>query len=1080
MTQPGDDERGAIAWFARNPVAANLLMGLILVLGGMAAFRLKREVFPSTDLNRVSVSVPYPGASPEEVEEGICMRIEEEVQGIAGIKEVQSVAAEGSGTVDVEVLPGESVAKVMEEVKNRVDAITSFPEEAERPVISRPTVTRQVINVAVAGDTDEASLKRLGERVRDELLSLGTITKAELLAARPYEVSVEVSELALRRNGLTFDEVAEAVRRSSLDLPGGTIKTEGGEVLLRTKGQAYVGAEFEALPVVTRPDGTRVLLGDVATVVDGFADQDLVARFDGKPAVLVTVFRVGEQDAFAVADAVHEYIARTQPGLPPGIALTAWRDDSALLRSRQDLLVSNALQGLVLVFVLLALLLRFKLAWWAIAGLPVSVLGALWLMPYFDFSLNMISLFAFILVTGILVDDAIVVSENVYTRLCNGEDPLGAAIRGTKEVAVPVTFAMLTTVAAFAPMFDLGGNFRKVWQTIPFIVIACLLFSWLESKFVLPAHLVHVRAPRPGDRPHVLARGWGLLQWPFQRLLDLGTARVYRPLLRLTLRWRYLAVAAACAVLLFVGGLVAGGRIPFRFLPEVEGDNIVALLRMPQGTPARTTARALARVEAAALALRSEVDARSSAPGAGSVIRHILTTVGDQPYATEQQRNQGGIDAAFGGANLGEVNIQLAPSEERTVSAVELMGRWRELAGEVPDAVELTYSSSLFNAGADVDVRLSHPDMGELEAAATELKERLRSYAGVTDIADSFRAGKRELRLQVRPAAEALGLSLADLAGQVRQGFYGEEAQRIQRGREEIKVMVRYPEAERRSLGDLEAMRIRTPAGDEVPFAAVAEVDASRGYATIRRADRARKVNVTAKVDPAAPVTPGKIVATLTADVLPELRARHPGLGFEFEGQAQEQADTIGSLVRGFAVALFAIFALMAIPLKSYVQPILIMTAIPFGLVGAVLGHILLGMGLSIMSMFGLVALTGVVVNDGIVLVDFVNRARRAGVPLEQAVREVGVARFRPILLTSSTTFIGLLPLISEKSVQAQFLIPMAVSLGFGVLFATAITLLMLPATYLILHDAGRGLAPVGRAWRWLFAGRAPPARGAA
>ncbi|MEZ5967171.1 MAG: efflux RND transporter permease subunit [Planctomycetota bacterium] len=1051
--------KGVIAWFARNGVAANLLMVLVLAAGLISVATIKKEVFPAADLNLVSVTVLYPGAAPEEVEEGICMRIEEEVQGIAGIERVQSVAAEGVGTVTIEVIAGEDLTKVRDEVKNRVNAITSFPVEAEKPVVSEPSLVRQVINVAICGDVEENVLKRAGERVRDDLLASGHITKTELVSVRPYEISIEVAEHALRRFGITFADVADAVRRSSMDLPGGAVKTTGGEILLRTKGQAYHGPEFEDIVVLTRPDGTRLRVADVATVRDGFADTDLISRFDGKPGVLVQVYRVGDQSAFEVAQTVYDYVERSPALLPPGVTLTPWRDDTAILKSRLDLLIRNGLQGLILVFLSLALFIRFKLAFWVTLGIPVSFLGTFALMGWGDVSVNMISLFAFIVVLGIVVDDAIVVSENVDHYIEDGMPGLQAATLGTQQVTVPVVFSVLTTVVAFLPMFFVEGNFRKVWQTIPFVVVGTLVFSLVESKLVLPSHLAHMRKVDKRSQ-HVFARVWSLVQSPFQLGLRAFVGWVYRPVLRAALHFRYVTIALGIATLIVTVGWVAGGRLPFRFLPNLEGDNAIALLRMPQGTPLEVTRGAIARIEAAALSLRDDLAAR----GESDLVRHVLTTVGDQPYALEQRRNQGSIDQAAGGAHLGEVNIQLSPSEERDITAEEIVVQWRERVGVITDAVELTFSSALISAGEDINLRLSCPDFAALQAAADEVESELAQFAGVSEITDSFRIGKREAKLRLRPEAENLGLSLAGVAQQVRHAFYGDEAQRIQRGREEVKVMVRYPEEGRRSLGDLEDMRLRTPGGDEIPFAGAVVVDEGRGFSTIQRTDRARKVNVTAKVD-AKETTPGDVIAALNTDVLPRLAAKHPGLTWAYEGQAEERTKTLGSLGRGYLVALLGIFALMAIPLRSYFQPLIIMFAIPFGLVGAVWGHMILGMDLSIMSMFGLVALTGVVVNDSIVLVDFVNNARARGVALATAVLESGVQRFRPILLTSLTTAAGLTPLILEKSFQAKFLIPMAVSLGFGVIFSTVTSLIMVPSLYIILDDIGRLLRPLGRLW---------------
>ncbi len=1046
--------KGVVAWFAANGVAANLLMALILGLGILTLPQIREEVFPELTTETISITMLYPGAAPEEVEEGICVRIEEAIQSLEGIDRITSTAAENVGTVIVEVLEGEDVRELLDEVKSRVDAIDTFPEEAEEPVIQEVTIRRQVINVAVSGRAGEKTIKKLAEQVRDEISALPGITQVELANARPYEVSIEVSEQDLRRWGLSFDRVAQAIRRSSLDLPGGAVKTRAGEVLLRTKGQAYDARDFENLVLLTRPDGSRILLGDVARVVDGFAETDQTARFDGNPAVLVQVFRVGDQSALDIAGRVKAYVAEAQPRMPEGISLTTWQDDSKVLQSRLNLLLRNGRAGLALVVITLALFLRLGLAFWVSLGIPISFLGALSFMPGLDVSINLISLFAFIVVLGIVVDDAIVVGENIYSRQEAGDPPLEASVRGASEVLTPVVFGVLTSVAAFSPLLQVPGSTGRIMQVIPLIVIPVLMFSLVESLLILPNHLTHSQArsrkPRRGLSP---AAPWRRFQNAFAGGLRWVIQRLYLPSLAAALRWRYLTLATGVAILLLAVGLVGGGFLRFSFLPDVEADNVVALLTMPQGTPVEVTAEAVRRLENSALELRREID--GGRPSQESVFRHLLASIGDQPFRTDQRRGGGDLGASFSGAHLGEVNIELAPSEERDIGSSEIARRWRELTGPIPDAVELTFSSSLFSTGEAVNVQLAGPDLDRLRGAAEELKERLARYPGVFDIADSFRAGKAEVKLEIKPAAEAFGLSLADLARQVRQAFYGEEAQRIQRGRDEVKVMVRYPRSQRESLGDLESMRIRTPAGGEIPFSNVAEYRLGRGFSTIRRVDRQRAVNVTADVDETR-ITANEVLADLEARVLPELLAGVPGTTYSLEGEQREQRETLGGLFEGFAIALLLIYTLLAIPLRSYVQPLLIMSAIPFGLVGAVVGHIVMGQDLTILSGFGIVALAGVVVNDSLVLIDRVNQGRRQGGDIGQALLEAGASRFRPILLTSLTTFAGLTPLLLEKSLQAQFLIPMAISLGFGVLLATGIILVLVPSGYWVLDDCKR------------------------
>jgi len=1044
----------AIAWFARNGVAANLMMVLILVAGVMTLSRVKVEVFPEFSLDLITISVEYLGASPEEVEEGVNIRIEEEIQGLDGVKKITSMANENMGVVSVELELGADASKALDDIKSRVDAIDTFPVETEKPVYTEVTNRQQVINLAVSGPADEKTLRKIADQVRDELSAMPEITLVELANARPYEISVEVSETALRRYGLTFDAVAQAVRQSSLDLPAGSIKTAGGEILLRTKGQAYVGRDFEDLVLFSRSDGSQLLLGDVAEVKDAFAETDQFSLFNGEPAVLINVFRTGDQSPLQISRIVTEYAEETQKRMPEGIELSTWLDAAKILRDRLSLLTRNGLQGFVLVILILALFLRFRLSLWVSLGIPISFLGAMWLMPTFDVTVNLISLFAFIVVLGIVVDDAIIVGENIHRHQHAGGTGIQGAIEGANEVSIPVLFAVLTTVAAFSPLLRIEGMMGKVMGVVPLIVIPTLLFSLIESLLILPAHLSHGR--RDKKARWFLTRAWARFQGGFVSGLDWFIEKVYRPGLDLGLRYRYITLSIGIGTLLVTLGIVIGGFIQFTFFPSVEADYISAAITMPQGTPAEVTGEAVRILERTA----READDQLSAENGGSAYRHVQAVVGDQPYLVQQSRNIGAAGASLSAAHRGEVTIELVPSEDRHVSSEALMARWREITGAIPEAVEVTFTASLFSAGEDVNVQLTGRDIDELREVARKVKSDLGTYAGVYEITDSFREGKQELRLNIKPAAEIYGLRLADVARQVRQAFYGEEAQRVQRGRHDIRVMVRFPESERSSLGDVENMRIRTPAGLEVPFNEVAEVDMGRGYASIKRVDRRRAVNVTASVN-AEEVAAGDIIRDLDTKILPRILAEHPGVLYSFEGQQAEQRDTMMGLARGFGIALFIIFALLAIPLRSYLQPVIIMSAIPFGLVGAVWGHIIMGLNLTVLSMFGIVALAGVVVNDSLVMVTFVNRRREAGATIEEAAREAGAARFRPILLTSLTTFGGLTPLLLETSMQAQFLIPMAVSLAFGVMFSTFITLILVPSEYLILED-------LKRAGRWL------------
>ena len=1055
--------RGGIAWFARNPVAANLMMAFIIASGVIGSGAVTEEIFPEVDLDRISISVPYLGAAPEEVEEGVVIRIEEAIQGVDGIKEIVSTASEGNASIMVELELGADARRVVDEVKNNVDAITTFPLETEQPIIRELIARNQVADVSISGQTDIFALKLLAEEVRDELSALPDITQVDVVSAPPYEISIEVSEVALRRHGMTFDQVADAVRRSSLDLPGGSVRTDGGEILLRTIGQAYRGAEYENLVFWTRADGSRLRLADVATVIDGFAETDQFARFDSAPTVMVSVFRTGDQSALDIADSIDQYVDDKQAQMPAGVSMVIWQDQAEVLNDRLSLMMRNGATGFVLVFVVLALFLQLRLAFWVSLGIPISFLGAIALMPTFGVTVNVISLFAFILVLGIVVDDAIIVGENIFRHQEDHGDGMRGSIEGAREISKPVVFAVLTTVAAFMPLMFVPGMMGKIFRVIPLIVVPCLLFSLIESLAILPAHLAHMKKRKTGSG------SWYRFQQFFANGLKSFVRRCYQPTLETALNWRYVTAAIGLATLILTGGMVLGGWTSFHFFPSIEADFMAASVTMPQGTPVDVTSAAVEKIEVGATRLRARLEQETGM----DYFRHVSTAIGDQPMAGRRGGPMGPVQTTAA-ANVGEVTVELAPAETRSYTSEQLGNLWREATGPIPEAVDLNFSMSMMTPGDDVDVQLAGPDVDRLRDAANAVKSRLAAYAGIYEISDSFRAGKEEMQLGIKPAAETLGLTLQDLGRQVRQAFYGEEAQRIQRGRDDIRVMVRYPQDERRSLGDLENMRIRTPNGGEVPFSQVAQVEPGRGYASIKRVDRNRAVNVTASVDPSV-TTSGAVIADLRERILPEVLADYPGVFYTFEGAQAEQADAVGGLQRGFALALLMIFALLAVPLRSYVQPLIIMAAIPFGLVGAIWGHMLLGLDVTMMSMFGLVALTGVVVNDSLVMVDFINRARSVhtevgrrvrkeggaqsdryefeSTGLKLAIREAGSNRFRPILLTSLTTFFGLAPLMLERSMQAAFLVPMAVSLAFGVLFATVITLILVPTAYLILDD---------------------------
>ena len=932
---------------------------------------------------------------------------------------------------------------VLNEIKSQVDGINSFPAETERPIVSKVSLARRVLQIALYGEANERSLKELGRQMRREIAALDGISQVTVSYIRPYEISIEVSEQDLRRYQLTLDQVALAVRNASLDMPGGTIRTKTGEILIRATGQAYDAREFSDIVLVTRSDGTRIRLGDIADVRDGFEEGDLIARFNNKPAVVVNVSQVGTEDLIQIAADTRAYLAEIESKLPAGIDYEVWVDSSLELEERLDVLVNNALGGLALVLIILALFLQLKLALWVAVGIPVAMLGTIAAFPYADLTISTIAVMAFILVLGVLVDDAIVVGERVYAHEQLGKAPLDAAVDGTWEVSVPVIFGVLTTVAAFLPLILVEGRMADFFAPIGYIVMIALLFSIIESQLILPAHLAHRRRPPPGTVP---TGGWSKLQYLLARRLEFFAANVYQPLVQQAIDWRYATTALGLGVLILAIALIASGRVVFGFFPAVEGNRIYATLEMPVGVPSAVTVRAAQQIERAASELNRQLteELGSDYP----IVRNTLTSIG-----VNVDRDGPGRPAMAGRSNLAELVIDLVPLEERqNLSAKVVAGRWRDLVGPIPDAVSLKFDSSTFNAGNPIEYQLRGPDVQELRLAAEELKAELTRYSGVFDIADSFRAGKQEIQLELLPEARNLGLTLNDLASQVRGAFYGVQAQRVARGEEDVRVMVRLPEDERRSIGNLEEMYLRTPAGIEVPFSSVARFELARGFSKIGRRDGVRQVEVFADIDRTI-VSPEEVSASIRQQVIPRLAAKYTAIEFDLGGEQEERMKAMGGLAAGAVLSLILIYMLLAIPLKSYLQPLVIMSVIPFGAVGAIFGHWIMGIKLAFFSALGIVALSGVVVNASLVLVDYVNRRRRDGVQLEAALRESCVTRFRPIMLTSVTTFVGLIPLMLTRTPATAPFLPMAVSLAWGVLFATFITLLLVPSLYRIVED---------------------------
>ncbi len=1054
---------GLIEWFTKNSVAANILMIAIVSAGIYSGVNtIVFQEFPDYPSRGITVSVPYPGSTPSEVEQAIITRLEEELYDVEGIKEMVSRATSSSGTVTLEIEDGYDMSLALDTIKNRVDSIRTFPVEAEKPRVSLPERGERVITAVVSGDLSEMELKRLGEQIRDEITNIPGITIASLKATRPYEISVEVSESTLREYGLTLQDLTNSIRQHSLDLSAGRIKSAGGDIMLRTSQQAYTQSEFEEIVVFTRADGTRITVGELANVSDGFDETPIVSRFNGERSVAIDVYRVGSQNILELGTAVKDYLELKRDQLPEGISLEYWRDDSDRIAQRLNTLKGSAIFGYVLVIGILSLFLRPSLAFWVALGIPIAFSGAFFLLPLMGITLNLITLFAFILVLGIVVDDAIVTGENVYQRMQAGENSLDATIRGTQEVAVPVIFGVLTTIAAFYPLVEMTGWRGNIFKQIPFVVIPVLLFSLIESKLILPAHLKHCR---PIDNANTAKKN---VFMRFQRGIANGLERFvqnyYRPSLEVCLRYRYAVLVIFIGMLgVFVARYMAG-HLSYTTFPRIPRDSVTVTLRMPVGTSFDSTQRIVDRIEDAALTLQTNLEEEHGA----ELIKNIFATAGGRPFSS--WRSTAGI------AEEGEIVLELATIQPEGVSVGtrEVSMGLRGLIGPVPEAESLTIAFSR-GGGDAVNVQLEGPRIDELTEASKELQRKLATYAGLYDIEDSFQRATEELELELKPEAVHLGVTSRQLASQVRQAFYGSEAQRIQRGRDDIRVMVRYPESERRSIAALHSMKIRTQDGTEVPFEEVARVVPGKSLPSIQRFDRNRIIRVTAAGDENQ-TDEEAIQSDLEQNYLPDLVSQYSGMSFTLQGNAAEARDNNAQLVNGIYFVLLVVYVLLAIPFKSYVQPFIVMTAIPFGIVGAVMGHDLMSFvyetvlqretnpvgNVTMMSILGMLALSGVVVNDSLVMVDFINQRRKEGMPLASAVRLAGVRRFRPILLTSLTTFAGLLPLMFESSRNAQFLIPMAVSLGWGILFATLITLYFVPLTNLVVNDISNFL-------RWVY-----------
>jgi multidrug efflux pump subunit AcrB len=1016
-----EERRGPIAWMIHNRVTPNLLMLVLMAGGFLMSTQIKQEVFPEFQLDVINVSVSYPGASPAEVEQGILLAIEEAVRGIDDIDEVDATATEGSGQVRLELAAGVDAQRVYQDVQQAVDRIRTFPEDAERPEVSLLTRRREVLTLQIYGDIDEWTLRELAEQVRDALLQDPGITQVDLRGARDFEIHLEVPRENLRAYGLTLQGIADRVSKAAVEVPGGSVKTSAGEILLRMQERRDWAREFGSIPIVTTPQGTVVHLRDIAEVRDGFADTDRVATYDGKRSIGLSVYRVGDQTPIGVSEAVREAMSRIEADLPPGIDYAINHDRSEIYQQRLQLLLKNAFFGLALVFVLLGLFLEFKLAFWVTMGIVTSFVGSFLFLPAMGVTINMISMFAFIVALGIVVDDAIVAGENIYEYRQRGRGLFHAAVLGARDVSLPIGFAILTNIVAFLPLMFVPGFLGKIWFVIPAVVATVFLISWAEALFILPSHLAHTRStPR-----YAVTAFLHSAQQRFGRGFLSFVDRAYGPALRACLTVRYLTLAVAVAVFAVVVAYAAGGHMGLILMPKVESDSSVVTAVLPVGSSSARLAAVRDRLVDAAMEVAGE-------NGGDKLSSGVFAVIND---------------------NVVEVTTYLTAPDVRPISTTQLTRLWRDRVGTMPGLQSLKFESDRGGPGhgPSVTVQLSHRDVDTLDRAGTDLADRLLGIEAVRDVDSGYTPGKPQLDFRLRNEGRSLGLTAADVARQVRNAFYGSEALRQLRDRNEVKVMVRLPDWQRSSEYDVERLMIRTPGGRDVPLMQIADVTRGRAFSAITRRDGRRTIDVTADVVPLD--KSNQVINLLKAEILPQLVRDYPGLAYSFEGHQADLRDALQSLARNFLLALAAIYILLAVPLRSYSQPAVIMISIPFGVVGAVIGHIIMGYSLSIVSMMGIVALSGVVVNDALIMIDYANRQHAAGESIRDAIAAAGIRRFRPIMLTTLTTFGGLAPMIFETSRQARFMIPMAISLGYGILFATVITLLIVPCFYLVLDD---------------------------
>lgn len=1028
-----------ITWFATNSVVANILMISILAAGVFTSLTVRKEGFPAFAAESVKINVPIRGGTPQDVERGVSIRVEESLESVDGIDHIRSTSSDNLASITVVAKEGYSINKLLEDVKIQVDAIPTLPEQAEKPVITENKRSNDVLWIELYGEASEAELKEAARSLRDTLLRQPAISKVDTIGARDYEISIEPSEDKLRLYQLTFDELAQAVASNSLDLGGGVVRSSRGDISLRARDQAYVKADFENIPVRTNTDGTRLLVKDVANVRDSFIDQVYLNRFNSQNAVSLRVKTEGNDDILKAVKQATEVVSN-YADLPEGIKIASWYDGSVNIRDRLNLLGRNGFIGVALVFGILMLFLNLRLAFWVAIGVPISLAGAVTLFPIpgLDLSINVISAFGFLIVLGIVVDDAIVIGESIYSEkekqkeITDKQGYIRSTVRGVSKVVTPATFGVITTIAAFIPLTQVSGRMGNVFGQIATTVIFCLIFSLIESKLILPSHLAHINVHK--EPKFLITKLWARFQKRVARGLQWVIDRLYRPTINTLIEWRYLTLSCFVVVFILVVSLLPAGKLRFVFFPNIYQDNVTVSLQLEQGQSVDYLHSCAFRIEEAA----------------SSLSKRYQQEFGHDPFLAIQISSSTNTSVS--------VVTELSRSTTRQfLPTSQIINDWRKLVGPIAGSRSLTFAAKAGPPGGDLVINLESEDLEELKTAANELKTELSTYPGVYDVLDTFDSGKPEILYEITPEGQAAKFNKRDLAMGVRDAFYGREAQRVQRGREEVRVMVRYPIEKRDSIEYLRDMRIRKSGGEPVPFSLVANTEYSESLASIERYDNKRVVAVEANIDKAI-TSSDEALSSLEENFLPQFLAKHPSLSISDSGEIEQRKKSTQSLQVGFLFSIIFIYVLVAIPLKSYFKPLIIMSVIPFGIIGALLGHYIMGIPVSILSVFGILALSGVVVNDSLVLVCRIDDLRAEGLPLVDACKRAGADRFRAILLTSLTTFFGLYPLLLETEVQAQFLKPMAASLAFGILFATLITLMLLPILLVIAKDIKSGI----------------------